>query len=196
MSCSSGSKTRRYRKRGSPKLSKGDAKTAMEMTPSPVSRMLSAAADSEGYQTCYPSDRTGREPEFPAGRSHTTPYPELHHHAERESLPRRAATTRVPRHTGGGAVVGRMDGDRTGDTINGGGQERGAPRKLSWDGEGGDCHLHEDTKKTACRKTGGGDQCHCHHVDFLMGSYPRVGKDVPIKKIDRLDDTTLRILED
>ena len=47
--CSSGSRTRRYRKRGSPKPSKGVAETAMEMTPSPVPRMFSAASDSEEY---------------------------------------------------------------------------------------------------------------------------------------------------
>ena len=36
----------------------------------------------------------------------------------------------------------------------------------------------------------------CHHVDFVIGSYPRVGKGALIQKIDRLDDTTSRILED
>ena len=41
-SCSSGPNTRRYRKGGSPKPSKGDAEKAMEMTPSPVRRMCSA----------------------------------------------------------------------------------------------------------------------------------------------------------
>ena len=92
-SCSSGSKTRRYRKRGSPKPSKGDAETAMEMTPSPVRRMFSVASDSERYHTCYPSDHTGIELDFPAGRSHTAPNPELAHDAERESLSRRATTT-------------------------------------------------------------------------------------------------------
>ena len=58
-SYSSGSRTRRYRKRGLPKLSKQDAETAMEMTPSPVCRMFSAPSDSEGYHTCYPSDDAG-----------------------------------------------------------------------------------------------------------------------------------------
>ena len=33
-------------------------------------------------------------------------------------------------------------------------------------------------------------------MDFLIGSYPRVGKDALIQKIDKLDDTTSRILED
>ena len=34
------------------------------------------------------------------------------------------------------------------------------------------------------------DHCHCRHVDFLIGSYPRVGKDAIIQRIDKLDDTT------
>ena len=54
-SCSSSSKTMCYRKRGSPKLFKGDAETAMEMTPSPLRRIFSAESDSEEYETCYPS---------------------------------------------------------------------------------------------------------------------------------------------
>ena len=98
-SCSSGSKARRYRKRGSPKPSKKDGESAMEMTPSPVRRMFSAPSDFEGCHTCYPSDGAGADPDFPAGRSHTAPNPELDHDAEREALPRRSATTRVPRHT-------------------------------------------------------------------------------------------------
>ena len=51
-SCGSGSETRRYRKHGSPKPSKGDVETAMEMTPSPARRMFSAPSESEGYHTC------------------------------------------------------------------------------------------------------------------------------------------------
>ena len=122
-SCSSGSKTRRYSKRGSPKLSQGDAETAMEMTPSPARRIISAPSDSEGYHTCYPSDDAGVEPDFPAGQSHTASNPELAHDAEQESLMRRAAPARVPRHTGYGEEVGRMDGDGTGGTVMGGGKE-------------------------------------------------------------------------
>ena len=175
-SCSSGSKTRCYRKRGSPKPPEGDAETAMETTPSPVRRMFSALSDSEGYHTCYPSDDAGAEPDLLAGRSHTAPNPELVHDAERESLPRRAATTRVPRHTGDGEEVARMDGDGTGDTVMGGGEERGPPGKLPRGREGDDRHPHEDNKKAACGKDGSGDYCHCHHVDFLMGSYPRGAK--------------------
>ena len=133
---------------------------------------------------------------FLPGQSHTAPNPELSHEAERESLPQRAANTRVPRHTGDGEEVARMHGDGTGDTVRGGGQQRGAPGKLPRDREGGDCHPHEDTRKAACERDGSGDPCHCHHVDFLLGSYPWLGKDALIQKIDKIDDTTSRILED
>ena len=37
---------------------------------------------------------------------------------------------------------------------------------------------------------------HCRHVDFLSGSYPRMGKDALIQRIDKLDDTTGGMLED
>ena len=43
--------TRRYRKRGLPKPSKGDAERRWKL--SPVRGILSAASDSEGYLTCY-----------------------------------------------------------------------------------------------------------------------------------------------
>ena len=148
-SCSSGSRTSRYRKRGSPKPSKGDAETAVEMTPSPVRRMFSAPSDSEEYHTCYHSDDAVGETDFQAGRSHTAPNPELAHDAERESLPRRAAITIVPRHTGDGEEV-RMYSDGTGHTVMGAGEERGAPGKLPRDRAGDDRHPHSDIKKAAC----------------------------------------------
>ena len=195
-SCSSGSKTRRCRKRGLRKPSKGDAETAMEMTPSPVRRMFSVSLDSEGYHTCYPSDVAAAEPDFPAGRSHTAPNPELAHDAERESLPRRAATTTVPRHRGDGEEVARMDGDTTGDTVMGGGEEREAPGRLPQDRAGHDRHPYENIRKAACGQAGSGDHCHCHHQDFLIESYPRVGKDALIQKIKMLDDSISRNLED
>ena len=123
-SCSGGSRTGRYRKRGLPKLSRGDAKTVKGMTPSPVRRAFSALSDSEGYHTCYLSDEGGAEPVSPAGRLHTAQNPELAHDSQRESLPQRAATTSVPRHTGDGEEIARIDGDETGGTVMGG--RRGA----------------------------------------------------------------------
>ena len=201
-SCSSGSKARRYRKRGSPKPSRKDGESAMEMTPSPVRRMFSAPSESEGYHTCYTSDGAGARPDFPVGRSHTAPNPELAHDAERETLPRRSATTRVPRHTEFGmmgAEAGSMDDDGTGDTVMGGREERGAPGGQPRDGrdrEEDGWYPHEDAKEVACGDGAREDHCHCRHVDFLIGSCPRVGKDAIIQRIDKLDDTTVGILED
>ena len=89
-----------------------------------------------------------------------------------------------------------MDGDATGDTVMGGGEERAAPGKLPRDRAGDDRHPHEDIKKAACGQAGSGDHCHCHHVHFLIRRCPRVGKDAFVQKIDKLDDTTSSILED
>ena len=92
-----------------------------------------------------------------------------------------------------------MDGDRTGDTVMGGGEERGAlggPPREGRDREEDGQHPHEDAKEVACADGGRQDHCHCRHVDFLIGSYPRVGKDAIIQKIDKWDDTTGGILED
>ena len=89
-----------------------------------------------------------------------------------------------------------MDSDVTGDTVMVGGEERGAPGKLPRDPEGDDRHLHDNTKNAAWGKPGSGDHCHCHHLDFLIGSYPRVCKDALIQKLNICDDTTSRIPED
>ena len=48
----------------------------------------------------------------------------------------------------------------------------------------------------ACGDGARGDHCHCRHVEFLIGSYPRVGEGAIIQRIDKLDDTTGGILED
>ena len=138
MSCNSGLNTRCYRKHGSPKPSKGDAETAMEMAPSPVRWMFSAPSHYEGYHTCYPSDSTSIEPNFPVGRWHTTANPKLAHDAEWESLPRRVATTRVPRHTEFGATVAAATGvagdGEEGWRMDGNGSRRhsNAWRKRAW----------------------------------------------------------------
>ena len=201
-SCSSASKAWRYQKRGSPKPSKKDGESATEMTLSPVRRMFSAPSDSEGFHTCYLSDGAGIEPDFPAGRSHTAPNPELAHDAEREELPQRSATTRVPKHTEFGMMgpeAGRIDGDGTGDTVMGGGEERGplgGPPRDRPDRDRDGRHAHKDAKEVVCVDGAREDHCHCRHVDFLIGIYPRVVKDSLIERIDKLDDTTGGILED
>ena len=167
MSCSSGSKTRRYRKRGSPKPLKGDVGTAMEMTLSPVCRMFSSPSDSKGYHTRYTSDCTDVEPDFLAGRSHTTQKSKLALKTERESVLQSAAITRVPRHTEF-AMMGlgpmgeardveedpKMNADGTGDPVMGGGEERAAPGNPpqdSCDPERDAHHPHEVTKDAGCR---------------------------------------------
>ena len=98
-----------------------------------------------------------------------------------------------------GAEAGRRDVDRTGDTVMGRGEERGAPSGLPRDDrdrEGDGRHPHKDAKEVACGDGAREDHCHCRHVDFLIGSYPRGGKDAIIQRIDKLDDTTGGILED
>ena len=92
-----------------------------------------------------------------------------------------------------------MDGDGTGDTVMGGGEERGAPGGPPRDGQdrkGDGRHAHEDTEEVACGDGACEDHCHCRHMDYLIGSYPRVGKDAIIQRIDKFDDTTGGILED
>ena len=87
-----------------------------------------------------------------------------------------------------------MNGNGTGDTVMGGAEERGAAAKRPRDSEGDDRYPHKDTMKAVCGTAGSSDHCHCHHVDFVLRSYPRVGKDALIQKLDRFDDTTSGIL--
>ena len=48
----------------------------------------------------------------------------------------------------------------------------------------------------ACGDGARDHHCPCRHMDFLIGSYLRVGKDAIIQRMDKLDDTTGGILED
>ena len=91
-----------------------------------------------------------------------------------------------------------MDVDRMGNTVMGGGEEReapGCPPRDCWDREGDGRHPYEDAKELVCGDGAREHHCHCRHVDFLIGSYPRVGKDAIIQRIDKLDDTTHVILD-
>ena len=100
---------------------------------------------------------------------------------------------------GDGGDEGRMDGDGTGDTVMGGGEERGAREKLPRDGrnrEGDDCHPHGDIKEAACGRARSEGHCHCRHVDFVIGSFFRVRKDALIQRIDKFNDTTSGFLDD
>ena len=160
---SSGGWARRYRKRGSPKPAAGDA-GAMDTDPSPV-RLLSAAhseGHSEGYRTAYEQPSESEETARPPTRAHTAPEPALKYDAEGLERPARARTAPVPRHTG-------PETDTIGDTPMG--DESEAPGTAGCAGSGG---------KHA--------ECHCEHVSFLMGKYPKMGMDAIVHRLDSLDN--------
>ena len=164
---SSGGRARRYRKRGSPKSAARDA-GAMDTDPSPV-RLWESEGQSEGYRTAYepPSES---EMSAPIARAHTAPEPALKHDAEGLERPARARTAPVPRHTG-------PETDTIGDTPMG--DESEVP------GTAG------------CAESGGKHAaCHCEHVSFLMGKYPKMGMDAIVHRLDRLDNAKDGLEED
>ena len=164
---SSGGRARRYRKRGSPKSAARDA-GAMDTDPSPV-RLWESEGHSEGYRTAY---EPPSEPEMsaPIARAHTAPEPALQHDAEGLERPARARTAPVPRHTG-------PETDAIGDTPMGD---------------------ESDVPGTAgCAESGGKHAaCHCEHVSFLMGKYPKMGMDAIVRHLDRLDNAKDALEED
>ena len=163
---SSGGRARRYRKRGSPKPAAGDA-PAMDTDPSPV-RLWESEGYSDGYRTCFPSE--SEEMSAPTARAHTAPEPALKHDAEGLERPARARTAPVPRHTG-------PEMDAVSDTPMG--DESEAP------GTAG------------CGKSGGKQaECHCEHVSFLMGKYPKMGMDAILHRLDSLDNAKDGLEED
>ena len=155
---SSGGRARRYRKRGSRKSAARDA-GAMDTDPSPV-RLWESEGHSDGYRTCFPSE--SEEMSAPTARAHTAPEPALKHDAEGLDRPARARTAPVPRHTG-------PETDAIGDRPMG--DESEAPGTAGCAGSGG---------KHA--------ECHCEHVSFLMGKYPKMGMDAIVHRLDRLDN--------
>ena len=160
---SSGGRARRYRKRGSPKPAAGDA-GAMDTDPSPV-RLWSAAdseGHSEGYRTAYEPPSESEEMARPPTRANTAPEPSLEHDAEALERPARARTAPVARHT-------EPTRDSMGDTPMA--EESEAPVTAGCAGSGG---------KHA--------ECHCEHVFFLMGKYPKMGIDAIVHRFDRLDN--------
>ena len=163
---SSGGRARRYQKRGSPKPAAGDA-GAMDTDPSPV-RLWESEGHSDGYRTCFPSE--SEEMSAPTARAHTAPEPALKLDAEGLERPARARTAPVPRHTG-------PEMDAVGDTPMG--DESEAPGTAGCAGSGG---------KQA--------KCHCEHVSFLMGKYPRMGMDAIVHRLDSLDNTKDGLEED
>ena len=156
----SNGRARRYRKRGSPKPA-AEAR-AMETDPSPV-RLWSAAdseGHSEGYRTAYPSE--SEEMARPPTRAKTAPEPSLEHDAEALERPARARTAHVALHT-------EPTRDSMGDTPMA--EEFEAPGTVGCAGSGG---------KHA--------ECHCEHVSFPIGKYPKMGMDAIVQHLDRLDN--------
>ena len=165
---SSGRRARRYRKRGSPKSAARDA-GAMDTDPSPV-RLWESEGHSEGYRTAYEQPSESEETPAPIARAHTAPEPALKHDAQGLERPARARTAPVPRHTG-------PETDATGDTPMG--DESEAPRSAGCAGSG---IRHAE--------------CHCEHVSFLMGKYPKMGMDAIVHRLDRLDNAKDGLEED
>ena len=158
----------RYGKRGSPKPL-AEAR-AMETDPSLVS--LRSAADSgghsDGYRTAFPSDL--EETAIPPTRAHTAPEPSLEHDAEALERPTKARTAPVAQHT-------EPKRDNMGDTPMA--EESEAPGTLGCAGSGGR-HV----------------ECHCEHVSFLIGKYPKMGMDAIVQHLDRLDNQKDGLEED
>ena len=161
-------RARRYWKRGSPKPA-AEAR-AMETDPSPV--RLWSAADSEGhsdgYRTAFRSE--SEEMARPPTSAHTAPEPSLEHDAEALERPTRARTAPVARHT-------EPKRDNMGDAPMA--EEFKAPETVGCAGSGGQ-HV----------------ECHCEHVFFLIGKYPKMGMDAIVQHLDRLDNQKDGLEED
>ena len=164
----SNGRARRYRKRGSPKPA-AEAR-AMEMDPSLV-RLWSTAdskGHSEGYRTAYPLE--SEEMARPPTRANTAAEPSLEHDTEALERPARARTAPVARHT-------EPTGDNMGDTPMA--EESEAPGTVGCAASGGK-HV----------------ECHCEHVSFLIGKYPKMGMDATVQHLDRLDNAKDGLEED
>ena len=165
---SSGGRARRYRKRGSPKSAARDA-GAMDTDPSPV-RLWESEGHSEGYRTAYEQPSESEETARPPTRANRAPEPSLEHDAEALERPARARTAPVARHT-------EPPRDSMGDTPMA--EESKAPGTAERAGPGG---RHAE--------------CHCEHVSFLMGKYPKMGMDAIVHRLDRLDNAKDGLEED
>ena len=161
-------RARRYRKRGSPKPA-AEAR-AMERDPSPA-RLWSAAdseGHSEGYRRAYPSE--SEKMARPPTRTNTAPEPSLKHDADALERPARARTAPVARHTG-------PTRDSMGDTPMA--EESEAPGTVGCAGSSGK-HV----------------ECHCEHVSFLIGKYPKMGMDAMVQHLDCLHNAKDGLEED
>ena len=164
---SSGGRARRYQKSGSPKPAAEDA-GAMDTDPSPV--RLWDSEHSEGYRTAYEQPSESEETARPPTRANTAPEPSLEHDAEASESPARARTAPVARHT-----------EPTRDGM-------------------GYTPMAEDSEApgtAGCTGSGGKDaECHCEHVSFLMGKYPKMGMDAILHRLDRQDNAKDGLEED
>ena len=165
---SSGGRARRYRKRGSPKPVAGDA-GVMDTDPGPV-RLWNSEGHSEGYRTAYEQPSESEETARPPTRAKTAPEPSLEHDTEALERPARAKTAPVARHT-----------EPTRDIM-------------------GDTPMAEESEApgtAGCARSGGKHaECHCEHVSFLMGKYPKMGMDAIVHCLDRLDNARDSLEED
>ena len=144
----------------------------METDPGLV-RLWSAADSegySEGYRTAYEQPLESEETARPRTRANTAPEPSLEHDAEALERPARARTAPVARHT-------EPMRDSMGDTPMA--EEYEAPRTVGCAGSGGK-HV----------------ECHCEHVSFLIGKYPKMGTDAMVQHLDCLDNAKDGLEED
>ena len=164
----SNGRAQRYRKRGSPKPA-AEAR-GMETDPSPVRLWSTAESEghSDGYRTAFPSE--SEEMARLPTRAQTAPEPSLEHDAEAFERPTRARTAPVARHT-------EPRRDIMGDTPMA--DESEAPGTVRCAGSGGQ---HVD--------------CHCEHVSFLIGNYPKMVMDAILQHLDRLDNQKDGLEED
>ena len=163
---SSGGRARRYGR--SPKPAAGDA-GAMDTDPSLV-RLWDSEGHSEGYGTAYEQPSESEETARPPTRANTAPEPSLEHDAEALERHARARTAPVAWHTG-------PTRDSMGD----------APIAEESEGPG----------TAGCAGSGGQHaECHCEHVSFLMGKYPKMGMDAILHRLDRLDNAKDGLEED
>ena len=107
---------------------------------------------------------------IPPTRAHTAPDPSLEHEAAALERPTRAGSAPVARHT-------EPKRDSMGDTPMT--EESEAPGTVG------------------CAESGGRHvECHCEHVSFLIGKYPKMGMDAIVQHPDRLDITKDGLRED
>ena len=125
---------------------------------------------SEGYRTAYEHPSEAEEMARPPTRANTAPEPSLEHDAEALERPARSRTAPVARHT-------EPTRDSMGDTPVA--EESEAPGTVGRAGSG---------EKHA--------KCHCEHVSFLVGKYPKMGMDAIVHRLDSLDNAKGGLEED